>query len=554
MNKKFIGRKSEIYNLSQIMNRMNDNQSTSGLLIAIDGRRRCGKTTLIEHFIQKQMNSIENDHLTFVYFKFIGNLSLSYKENIVACINELEYQLQKLPENIQLILMGKNIKFQKSNASWATFFQYLDLVLSTLKEMKNIRFFIFFDEVSWYDKKNKFIKYFANMWNIYFVHYPNLMCFLASSLSTWIREKIINNTDMLYGRLTLKIELHPFTLEEIYQYAKSLYPSSSLNIGAIIHYYMIFGGIIKYYDMIDFSKSFEQNIERIIFDKDIRNNIISEYDLLFNGLMNNSGLYDNKRASYHKEIMLVLSKIKSGNFNDIYQAILKKYKNNANIHENYIYQDLNDLLNSRLISIQDKDGRELNLLKKESKRNKIYTINDLFCFFNLYFQEKYLDDINKSSLLDIFEDSYWRGTAFEILIICNKHILEKALNISQSNVANQFTLNLIIKDEQSGKQKAQIDILIQTSDKSFIGKSLHLIELKNYSMQTRLKANEIDTIYNKADYLLDMLYQQQKKDNVNNIQLDILLLSLYPLNKIVNEDLAGYKIQQFNLFDYLSEL
>ena len=554
MNKKFIGRKSEIYNLSQIMNRMNDNQSTSGSLIAIDGRRRCGKTTLIEHFIQKQMNSIENDHLTFVYFKFIGNLSLSYKENIVACINELEYQLQKLPENIQLILMGKNIKFQKSNASWATFFQYLDLVLSTLKEMKNIRFFIFFDEVSWYDKKNKFIKYFANMWNIYFVHYPNLMCFLASSLSTWMREKIINNTDMLYGRLTLKIELHPFTLEEIYQYAKSLYPSSSLNIGAIIHYYMIFGGIIKYYDMIDFSKSFEQNIERIIFDKDIRNNIISEYDLLFNGLMNNSGLYDNKRASYHKEIMLVLSKIKSGNFNDIYQTILKKYKNNANIHENYIYQDLNDLLNSRLISIQDKDGRELNLLKKESKRNKIYTINDLFCFFNLYFQEKYLDDINKSSLLDIFEDSYWRGTAFEILIICNKHILEKALNISQSNVANQFTLNLIIKDEQSGKQKAQIDILIQTSDKSFIGKSLHLIELKNYSMQTRLKANEIDTIYNKADYLLDMLYQQQKKDNVNNIQLDILLLSLYPLNKIVNEDLAGYKIQQFNLFDYLSEL
>ena len=554
MNKKFIGRKSEIYNLSQIMNRMNDNQSTSGSLIAIDGRRRCGKTTLIEHFIQKQMNSIENDHLTFVYFKFIGNLSLSYKENIVACINELEYQLQKLPENIQLILMEKNIKFQKSNASWATFFQYLDLVLSTLKEVKNIRFFIFFDEVSWYDKKNKFIKYFANMWNIYFVHYPNLMCFLASSLSTWMREKIINNTDMLYGRLTLKIELHPFTLEEIYQYAKSLYPSSSLNIGAIIHYYMIFGGIIKYYDMIDFSKSFEQNIERIIFDKDIRNNIVSEYDLLFNGLMNNSGLYDNKRTSYHKEIMLVLSKIKSGNFNDIYQAILKKYKNNANIHENYIYQDLNDLLNSRLISIQDKDGKELNLLKKESKRNKIYTINDLFCFFNLYFQEKYLNDINKSSLLGIFEDSYWRGTAFEILIICNKHILEKALNISQSSVASQFTLNLIIKNEKSGKQKAQIDILIQTSDKSFIGKSLHLIKLKNYSMQTRLKANEIDAIYNKADYLLDMLYRQQKKDSVNNIQLDILLLSLYPLNKIVNEDASGYKIQQFNLLDYLSEL
>ena len=86
MNKKFIGRKSEIANLSHIMDKINDNQSTSGSLIAIDGRRRCGKTTLIEHFIQKEMNSIENSHLTFIYFKFIGNLSLSYKENIVACI------------------------------------------------------------------------------------------------------------------------------------------------------------------------------------------------------------------------------------------------------------------------------------------------------------------------------------------------------------------------------------------------------------------------------------------------------------------------------------
>ena len=207
MNKKFIGRKSEIANLSHIMDKINDNQSTSGSLIAIDGRRRCGKTTLIEHFIQKEMNSIENSHLTFVYFKFIGNLSLSYKENIVACINELEYQLQKLPDEAQLIFLEKNIKFQKSNASWTTFFQYLETVLSMLKETPNIRFFLFFDEVSWYDKKNKFIKYFANMWNNYFVNYPNLMCFLASSLSTWMREKIINNTDMLYGRLTLKIDI-----------------------------------------------------------------------------------------------------------------------------------------------------------------------------------------------------------------------------------------------------------------------------------------------------------------------------------------------------------
>lgn len=549
MNKKFIGRKSEIANLSHIMDKINDNQSTSGSLIAIDGRRRCGKTTLIEHFIQKEMNSIENSHLTFVYFKFIGNLSLSYKENIVSCINELEYQLQKLPDEVQLIFLEKNIKFQKSNASWTIFFQYLETVLSMLKETPNIRFFLFFDEVSWYDKKNKFIKYFANMWNNYFVNYPNLMCFLASSLSTWMREKIINNTDMLYGRLTLKIELHPFTLEEIYEYAKSLYPSASLNIGAIIHYYMIFGGIIKYYDNIDFSKSFEQNVEKIIFDKDTRSNLITEYELLFNGLINNSGLYDGKRTSYHKDIMLTLSKIKSGSFNDIYQAIVKKYKkHNPNIHEKYIYQDLNDLMNSRLISIQDKDGKELSLFQKGNKRNKIYTISDLFCFFNLYFQDKYLHDINKSSLLDVFEDSYWRGTAFEILILCNKHIIEKALDITQCN--NNFILNLIIKDQQNGKQKAQIDILVQTSSKSFIGKNIYLIELKNYSIQSRLKATEIDSIYNKADYVLNMFSKDDNKTQ-NSIQLDILLLSVYPMNKIT-QDNQDYKIKQFNLLDYLS--
>ena len=189
------------------MDQISNNQRTSASLIAIDGRRRCGKTTLIEHFIKKQINSVESvaNHLTFVYFKFIGNLSLSYKENIVSCINELEYQISRLPDNIKQLLSDKNITFKKTNANWITFFHYLETVFSILKDQPNIRFFLFFDEVSWYDKKNKFIKYFANIWNTYFVHYQNLMCFLASSLSTWMREKIFNNTDMLYQRLTLKI-------------------------------------------------------------------------------------------------------------------------------------------------------------------------------------------------------------------------------------------------------------------------------------------------------------------------------------------------------------
>ena len=115
---------------------------------------------------------------------------------------------------------------------------------------------------------------------------------------------------------------------------------------------------------------------------------------------------------------------------------------------------------------------------------------------------------------------------------------------------NNFILNLIIKDQQNGKQKAQIDILVQTSSKSFIGKNLYLIELKNYSIQSRLKATEIDSIYNKADYVLNMFSKDDNKTQ-NSIQLDILLLSVYPMNKIT-QDNQDYKIKQFNLLDYLS--
>ena len=111
-------------------------------------------------------------------------------------------------------------------------------------------------------------------------------------------------------------------------------------------------------------------------------------------------------------------------------------------------------------------------------------------------------------------------------------------------------MNLIIKDQQNGKQKAQIDILVQTSSKSFIGKNLYLIELKNYSIQSRLKATEIDSIYNKADYVLNMFSKDDNKTQ-NSIQLDILLLSVYPMNKIT-QDNQDYKIKQFNLLDYLS--
>ena len=127
----------------------------------INGRRRVGKTSLVQHFIQDKINKGHN----IVNFSFIGNNTYSSLENIKYNLKILTATLDKVIldltngnpifDNHLMIEELKNHVSQevKNVKNWIDFFFLLEYVIDSLYsngKNNNIKIMIFFDEIAWY--------------------------------------------------------------------------------------------------------------------------------------------------------------------------------------------------------------------------------------------------------------------------------------------------------------------------------------------------------------------------------------------------------------------
>ena len=89
----FIGRKNEFKQLELVFK----NSFYSSQLVKVDGRRRVGKTTIVENFMLSKSSNPD-----IFYLKFIGNNHFSSSENLNYCINSLSYQLSDILNNLKI--------------------------------------------------------------------------------------------------------------------------------------------------------------------------------------------------------------------------------------------------------------------------------------------------------------------------------------------------------------------------------------------------------------------------------------------------------------------
>ena len=439
-----IGRKQEIKKIDLLLN------STRSEFLAVTGRRRVGKTFLVDTLLQEyycfSMTGIQNGNTQAQLVNFGIKLS-EYNDTLSP----------QTPKN------------------WQAAFLQLKSYLKTLSKKK--KRVIFIDELPWVaTARSGFVQMLAHFWNDYLSKEPHFILVICGSATSWITKKIINDPGGLHNRVTEIIHLYPFTLSETNAFLKSKRLRYSFQEVAKI--YMTLGGIPFYLENLRKGESFAVAIERICFSPTglLRN----EYNNLYQALFSN--------AEIHQAIVAALASYPNG---ATHAEILKKIgTSNTGSYQRAIQE----------LIISDFIIEAIPFGKK--KRGIFFRLIDEYSIFYHRFiktNKKYTSGMWQQ-LSSGQSYKIWAGYAFESL--CHKHIdvIKKALGIGMVYTEiSSLRIPGIAK-----KQGFQIDLIIDRKDAS-----INLCEIKFHAAPFSIDKKYYNDLIQKRQRFID--YTKTKK-------------------------------------------
>ncbi|GAB5411456.1 MAG: hypothetical protein ChlgKO_05700 [Chlamydiales bacterium] len=385
-------------------------------LLAVYGRRRIGKTYLItEYFKSKGF-----------FFELTGILKGTKKEqlwNFSRALTEA-FDLKTPPP---------------TQKTWQKAFSLLLENLKTIPEEKKVILFI--DELPWLmTPRSDLLRMLEHTWNRYLSRRKNLIMILCGSSASWMIKKIVHNRGGLYGRLTQKLHLEPFSLHETENYLKEK-KNIVLDRKQITEIYMVTGGIAKYLDQVERGLSSEQIIQELCFSKN--GFLKDEFASLF------SSLFDNSER--HMSIVRAIGKSHKGL---TLTQIAKELGKGVSGH---LSSAIADLEATGFIHFLPFFGKR--------KRDGLYRLIDEYSLF-------YLSWMDGNTLNSNFKRSHkfisWTGYAFEN--ICIKHAKQIIKSLEISVVVKNLSYWTKPCDETPG---AQADLIIERTDRC-----INLVEIK----------------------------------------------------------------------------
>lgn len=413
-----IGRKKEIKELNDLYN------SSKSQLVAIYGRRRIGKTYLVDE-------------------TFKGRITFRHAGLSPADENK-KGMLKAQLEHFYYSLLVQGMKKCKKPQNWIEAFFLLEVFLEEKDD--GSRQVVFLDELPWLDTyRSGFMTAFEGFWNTWGCHRENLMVIVCGSANSWILDHLINNHGGLYNRVTYEIKLAPFTLHECEEFYA--YNNVKLSRYDIVQSYMILGGIPYYMGYFQSGMSLAQNIDYLFFAKNGK--LREEYHRLFASIFSNPELM--------KQIVgLLFSKNAGYTRNEIAKKIGVSDGGN-------LTQSLNALIASDFVIKYTPFG----------KRNKEhYKLVDPFCMFYLHFveQKKQIDENFWQHNVTSQQITTWRGFAFEN--VCFNHVPQIKKKLGISGVITSHSAWSKRSDDAEG---TQIDLLISRNDNV-----INMCEMKYY--------------------------------------------------------------------------
>jgi hypothetical protein len=468
-----IGRDEEKLLLERIVS--NDKAD----LVAVYGRRRIGKTYLIQTCLKK--------HIVFEY----------------SGVHEVDTELQ-------LTLYSKALAKQLNNnislpqpANWFEAFEITARLLQ--KKLRRKKTVMFLDEFPWMQTaKSNFLPAFEQFWNTWASKQQNLAVILCGSAAGWMIQNVVRNKGGLHNRITQKIALQPFTLNEAETFLKSR--NVFLNRYQLTQLYMAFGGVPHYLAQALPGLSAAQIIDKTCFTKTgfLYNEFTDLYTALFTA------------AERHFKVIRALAARPAGlNRNEIIKACKLQSGGSTSTL-------LEELSAAGFITPYIPIGKKM--------KDSIYKLTDEYSMFFLKFMEANRTGARGTwvRLSDTASWKSWSGFAFES--ICMKHVpaIKKALGIS-----GIYSETSIWRSRgNSSDDAAQIDLVINRRDNC-----INLCEVKFYESDFML-----DKKYSAALQRKKAIFKQETKTRK---QLFITLITSMGLQ--ANEHSLGLIDQQLNL-------
>ena len=409
MIKDIIGREKERELLNQYID------SNESEFIAIYGRRRVGKTFLIRKMFGERLA-----------FYMTGMDNVTMQDQLLNFTLELRK------------FSGKDIPVPEN---WLYAFNSLATYLESLPNGNKI---IFMDELPWMDTpKSKFISALEHFWNSWASNRSDIKLIVCGSATSWMIDKLINNRGGLHNRLTHRMAIEPFNLQECEQYFEA--KGFGYSQKEIAECYMIMGGIPFYLKQMQKGLSVAQNIDRLFFE--IGCALDGEFDNLYRALFKFS-------ENYIRIVEALASKGKGLTRQEIIQQT--KLPNNGGLTTM-----LKELESCGFI-------RQYEPFAKQ-KKDILYQLTDFYSLFYFRFIQKnrYRDEQFWTNSLGSGIHRSWSGYAFEMLCLMHIAEIKKALGISGvQSLTSSWRSN-------SSEEGAQIDLVIDRKDQT-----VNLCEMK----------------------------------------------------------------------------
>lgn len=430
MTNKLIARENECKQLERCLN------SDRSEFVVIGGRRRVGKTFLVEQYFDKKYA-----------FKFVG----AHKQPTPV-------QLRNFAKAISKYSGQKQVSF----ADWFEAFDALEEYLESLPDTGGKKV-VFIDEMPWIDaQRSDFVSALENFWNGWGISQENIMLVATGSATSWMMDKIVQNQGGLHARITASIYLSPFTLAETEAYLKKRKITWSRY--QIMQCYMIMGGVPHYLSLLDSHDSLAQNIDRLFFKDKAELRI--EFDELYNAVFVNPNLYTS--------IVKALSRHWDGMTRN---EILKCTK----IEGSQLTLALKNLEQCDFIAKWSHFGNK--------KKDAVYRLVDFYTMFYYSFiendndrdEEFWTHNLNNSAI------DNWMGHAFEVVCMQHHKQIKKALGIAGMHTAISTWRQS--SDNEKVLRGAQIDMIIERADSM-----IHLCEMKFSVKPYTLKPDYLDRI------------------------------------------------------------